>query len=387
MLHGLFLKSLSVFSAVATFGLGAPTATLTSGESQVFINWVAPTQPINGVDIEESKDAGNTWGTYLKMPPTSTHVRIQGLLDGKDYYFRVRWIWPDNSLGIPSKTLVAIPINIPTQPTGLVATASSSEVALQWDQTTQSSVIGYDIEQSTNGGNSWTVLTSNSGSPSSGYLINNLIAGTTYTYRIKALSFGGGQSDYSDAAVVKIASAPTGGFTLNYKITLGKITLTWDTPTDLPDIASYEVQVSGDGGLNWFKVVTTQGTINTAAVPYVIGGSTYQVIATSSLGATSNSAIQLIQTNALADPRTSPTLKAVVGTNPSPTPSSTSTSAPSTPSVPKSSRHVIIPIILGLITLGISGLIVIGVRSRDSRKRPRKRRKRKPVKNRKSRKP
>ena len=118
MLEGIFLRSLAAFSAAATAGLGAPVATSIPGESQVLINWVAPTDPINGIDIEESRDSGATWTSVSKLPPTSTHVRIQGLTDGKNYWFRVRWIWPDNSLGIPSTTLVAIPINNPTAPTG-----------------------------------------------------------------------------------------------------------------------------------------------------------------------------------------------------------------------------------------------------------------------------
>ena len=381
MVSAIFLKSLAAFSAAATLGLGAPVTTVMSGESQVLINWVAPTLPFNGVDVEQSADSGSTWTTYLKLPPTSTHVRIQGLVDGKNYYFRVRWIWPDNSLGIPSKTLVAIPINNPLQPSGLIGTASGSEVALNWDQTTQSSVSGYEIEQSTDGGTKWSVITANSGSPSAGYLVQGLIAGTTYTYRIKALAFGGGQSDYSDATVVKIAAAPTGGFALRYTINLSKITLTWDTPTDLPDVQSYAVNASGDGGANWFTIATTPGGVNTTKAPYVIGGSTYQVIATSSNGETSASAIELIQTNAISDPRTTSTLKPGDAGSPSAVP--TPTSAPTIPSAASASSTIpIIPIVIGAIVLGIGGAIVIGLRNRNAKKRPRKRSKpkRKPTK-------
>ena len=165
-------------------GLGAPQATAIPGESQVLINWAPPSGAINGILIEDSLDSGNTWTTVTKLPPNSTHIRVQGLTDGKNYWFRVRWIWPDNSFGIPSRTLVAIPINNPSQPTGLIATASGTQVALNWDQTTEKAVTGYDIEQSTDGGNTWTVVSANTGSSSSGYLIDNLTRGTTYTYRI-----------------------------------------------------------------------------------------------------------------------------------------------------------------------------------------------------------
>ena len=84
VLSGLFFKSLAIYAAAATTGLGAPTATAIPGESQVLINWVAPSQAINGVLIEESVDSGTTWTTVTKLPPTSTHLRVQGLTDGKN---------------------------------------------------------------------------------------------------------------------------------------------------------------------------------------------------------------------------------------------------------------------------------------------------------------
>jgi hypothetical protein len=391
MLPSLLLKVFATFVAATGTGLGAPIATLISGESQVLINWVAPSQPINGVDIEESVDSGVNWTTVTKLPPTSTHIRVQGLIDGKNYYFRVRWIWPDNSLGIPSTTMVGVPINNPTAPSGLIATASDTQVALNWDQTTQKSIIGYEVEQSTDGGSTWKVVTSSTGSSSSGYLINGLTPGTSYTFRIKALAFGGGQSDYSDLAIVKIPEPHTTGFALRYSIKLSKITLTWDTPTDLSDVQSYQVNASGDGGANWFTVASTPGGINTAVVPYVIGGSTYQVIATSSSGLTSNSNVELIQTNSIPDPRTtatfdpgaqsggSATQPPVDTPTPTPTPSDSATTSPV---ASKSSSLPIIPIAVALVVIGSGAWLIIGARNKGSKKRPKSRPKpkRKPAK-------
>ena len=373
-------------------GLGAPQATAIPGESQVLINWSPPSGAINGIQIEDSLDSGNTWTTVTKLPPNSTHIRVQGLTDGKNYWFRVRWIWPDNSLGIPSRTLVAIPINNPSQPTGLIATASGTQVALNWDQTTEKSVTGYDIEQSTDGGTTWTVVSANTGSSSSGYLIDNLTRGSTYTFRIRALAFGGGKSDYSEVASVKVGLTPTGGFALTYKITGTKINLTWETPQDIPDVTSYQVNASGDGGANWFTVATTQGGINTALVPYVIGGSTYQVIATSAAGETSASSIELVETNLLPDPVTTATFNpGATGESSSPAPSDSasptptptdSTSAP----VSKSSSLPIIPIAGALVLIALVSWLTIGMRNHDGKKgaRKRPRPKKKPAKKKKS---
>ena len=355
MFNGVLLKSATAFLAAATAGLGAPIATITPGDSQVLIKWQAPTDPINGIVIDESHDAGNTWSTVTKLPPTSTQIHVQGLTDGQNYWFRVRWIWPDNSLGIPTPIMNAIPLYYPAAPTGLTATASDSQIALVWDQDTNPLLTGYEIDQSVDGGNTWTVLSNNTGSASNSYLVGGLKTGQTYTFRIKALAFGNVQSDYSDTASATIATAPvTGGFALNYSISNSKVTLTWATPTDIPDVQSYQVNASGDGGLNWFAVANTEGGVNTAVVPYVIGGSTYQVIATSAEGLTSDSQIQLVETNAIPDPiSTDSSDSGGTATNPTsaatPTPSSTATT-PAT--APASSGLPIIPIAGGVAVIG-----------------------------------
>ncbi len=391
MFQGIVLTSLIGLATAATTGLGAPIATVVAGESQALINWVAPGQAINGIEIEESIDSGNNWVPVTKLPPTSTHLRVQNLTDGKNYWFRVRWIWPDNSFGIPSATLVAIPINNPSAPSGLVATASDTQVALSWDQVTDKSVIGYQIEQSTNGGTAWTVVDPDTGSSSSGYLINDLTPGTTYTYRIRALAFGGGQSEYSEAAVVKIGTSTPGGFSLNYTITSSKITLTWDTPQDLADVATYQVNASGDGGINWFTVATTQGGTNNAVVPYVIGGSAYQVIATSAAGLTSSSAIEIIQTNSLPDPTltstSSPGSGSSAGSTQIPNGNPSSAALPTAPTFSgKSASLPIIPIVGAVVAVGGGAWFLVGFRNRNnkgkSRKRPKPKRKRKSSKKR-----
>ena len=331
MLNGLILKMFAGFMAASSAGLGSPVPSATAGDSQVRISWAPPTQQVLGVEVDESLD-DTTWTIARKLPPNSTHVNIQSLTNGKNYWFRVRWIWLDTTLGIPSPTLVEIPINTPIAPTGLIATASTDQVGLSWDKDPNKSIVGYEIDQSMDGGNTWEVIKTNTGSSSNGFLANNLTAGKTYTYRIRAIGFAGVQSEYSNSAQAKVDIAPTGGYALRYTIQNAKVILAWDTPTDLSDVQSYDVNVSSDGGVNWFKVATLQGGINTAEVPYVIGGSTYQVVATSSGGQTSNSQIQLVENNVIPDsvqsPNNSPVANpAIPSATPTPSPSQISSSA------------------------------------------------------------
>ena len=334
MLNGIILKTVAGFFAATTAGLGSPVPTAIAGDSQVKISWAPPTQSIFGVEVEESLD-GTTWIATPKLPFNSTHVNIQNLTNGKSYWFRVRWIWLDNTLGIPSPPLVEIPIKNPNAPTGLIATPSADEVGLSWDKDPNKSIVGYQIDQSTDGGNTWRTIKTNTGSSSSGFLVNNLIAGKTYNYRIRAIGFAGVQSEYSASAEAIVATAPTGGYALKYAIKNSKVILTWDTPSDLSDVQTYDVNVSGDGGVNWYKVATLQGGINTAVVPYVIGGSAYQIIATSSGSQTSSSQVQLVQSNIIPDslqtPNSAPIpTSGVASPTPSPSPLSTLSASKST---------------------------------------------------------
>jgi len=349
VLNGIILKTVAGFLAATTASLGSPIPTAIAGDSQVKISWAppTPTQQIFGVEVEESLD-DSVWFAVAKLPPTSTRVSVQNLTNGKNYWFRVRWIWLDSSLGIPSPTLVAIPINIPVAPSGLVATPSADQVGLSWDKDPNKSIVGYEIDQSIDDGNTWRTIKANTGSPSNGFLVNNLAVGKTYTYRIRAIGFAGVQSEYSASADAKVAAAPTGGYALNYAIKNSKVTLTWDTPADLTDVQTYDVNVSGDGGINWYKVATVQGGTNTAIVPYVIGGSAYQIIATSSSDQTSSSQVQLVESNIVPDSLQTP--------DPAPDPNSTVASpsptlSPNPLSAASSSNSPTLGFLLGIVAV------------------------------------
>lgn len=377
MLKGLLVKGLVTLFMATSAGIGSPTPTAVPGESQVKISWPAATQPVFGVAVEESLDSGTTWSTALRLPPTSTHANIQNLTNGKSYWFRLRWIWIDGSLGIPSPTLVEIPVSSPGAPTGLVATAGTNQIGLSWDHDPNKSITGYEINQSIDGGNSWAVTEKNTGSVSSGFLVNNLKEGVTYTYRIRAIGFGGSESEFSDSAVAKIATVPVGGYALHFIIKDSKVVLTWDSPSDLPNVQSYDINVSGDGGVNWFKIVTTPGNVNSAVVPYVIGGSTYQVTATSLEGLTSLSQIELVQTNKIPIPDSSNLQTSPSGSKPRASIDATASPRPQTgqsgvASSLQSKKSNFILILAVIIAIALIGLIFLINRSRKPARPKRK---------------
>ena len=96
-----------------------------------------------------------------------------------------------------------------TAPTGLSAKAiSSNQVSLTWNASISNAKVNFRVERKTGSGGSYGVVAflDHTGS----YIDTNLIAGTQYYYRVKAVNFAG-ESDYSNEAD---ATPATGMFSM-----------------------------------------------------------------------------------------------------------------------------------------------------------------------------
>ena len=80
---------------------------------------------------------------------------------------------------------------VPDKPTGLEATESHGQVVLTWDDPGDDSITGYVILRRVrvnDTGGDFSVLVADTGSPAATYTDATVAAGTTYTYRIKAIN-------------------------------------------------------------------------------------------------------------------------------------------------------------------------------------------------------
>lgn len=98
----------------------------------------------------------------------------------------------------------------PSAPSGLTATAvSSSQINLNWvDNSNNES--NFSIERSTNGGSTWSVLTT-VGANATTFSNTGLTPNTTYHYRVRATNSGGnsGYSNIANATTQGVPIAPT----------------------------------------------------------------------------------------------------------------------------------------------------------------------------------
>ena len=187
-----------------------------SSASQINLIWTAPsdsgTSPITAYKIERSSDSGSTWSTIQSnTASTSTTYSDTGLAHSTTYTYRVSAI---NQVGTgqPSVTASATTFNVvPSPPIGLTAATQLLKINLSWNAPSDNGgtqITGYMVERSTDNGNTWSTIVSNTGSTGTTYSDKNVLPLTTYTYRVSAINNMGTGSP-SNTASASIASAPT----------------------------------------------------------------------------------------------------------------------------------------------------------------------------------
>lgn len=92
----------------------------------------------------------------------------------------------------------------PNAPTNVIAVGGNAQVTLTWDTSTWNGgvhpITGYAIQQSTDGGTTWTTTVSDTGTDDPLYIATGLNNGTAYKFRVAAVNKAG-LSDYSSASV------------------------------------------------------------------------------------------------------------------------------------------------------------------------------------------
>lgn len=135
----------------------------------------------------------------------------------------------------------------PAIPTGLVAIAGDEKVTLTWNANSESDLKGYNIYYKRSNGNWNSEFVA---SPDHSYIINDLINGTKYTFKIQAINDSGQTSDFSDTvnATPKAGStAPSTPTGLKAVAGDGQVTLEWDANSE-SDLKGYYIAYKSKGG-------------------------------------------------------------------------------------------------------------------------------------------
>ncbi len=253
---------------------GAPSAvTATAGDNETTISWGA-VAGATSYNVYRSTTPGGQ-GTKIAATTTTSYVDATAA-NGTTYYYQVT---ADNAAGEGSVSTQspgvtpAVPVAVPTAPTGMNATPGDAQVTINW--TAVAGARSYNVYRSTGSGS----LGAKVGSSSTTQYVDAAVSnGSTYYYAVTADNAAGEgvasaqTSGVTPAAPVSAPAAPTG---INVVAGNGQVTVSWSA---VPSATSYNVYRSTSAGTRGPKVgssATTSFDDATAA-----NGATYYYVVT-----------------------------------------------------------------------------------------------------------
>ena len=197
----------------------------------------------------------------------------------------------NSTVGLQIRNLYVTPLPAPpATPTALGATAVGGGVNLSWAAPAYdggSPVADYSIQYSSNGGTSWSTF-SHAASTSTSATVTGLSVGTSYVFRVAAVSSAGTGSYTAQSSSVVPATTPGVPASLAATAGNGQVSLSWIAPasTGGSPVTDYSIQYSSDGGTNWSTFGHTASTSTSASVTGLSVGTSYvfRVAAVNSAG-------------------------------------------------------------------------------------------------------
>jgi uncharacterized repeat protein (TIGR02543 family) len=229
-------------SSITGTGLGGSTT----------IEWTAPTSdggsPITDYVIEYSVAGSGTWTTFSDGTSNATSATITGLTAGNAYEFRVS---AKNLIGnsLPSFTSPVVE-TLSTAPTITSVTGASEKVTVAWNAPSHlgsGTLTDYEVTAYDASGNA-----AGSCKPASGQRtceVTGLDNGSSYTFKVAAITSVGTSAQSSASSVVVPAGVPSAPANVVAVTSGSNMTVTFDAPADNGGsaITSYVVTSSPAG--------------------------------------------------------------------------------------------------------------------------------------------
>ena len=260
----------SATTAPAVPDMPTRLSAVANGTSQIDLSWDAPADDggsdITGYRIEVS-DNGTAWRNLRSDTQSdATEYSHTGLNPGTTRHYRVSAINAAGT-GDPSDAASATTDpTIPDPPTDLAAAADGqTRIRLSWTAPAYDGgarVSAYRIEFSADSADTWTELSSSTGSSRTAFTHTGLEAGTTRHYRVAAINVAGAGAPSNVAHATTDATVPdppTGlAATANG---ISRIDLAWTAPNEDGGAAvtAYRIEVSTTRGATWTTLVTNTG--------------------------------------------------------------------------------------------------------------------------------
>ncbi len=279
------LESSNSNQSSATAGNVAPAAPTgliaTTGSEQISLDWSDNAETdLSGYNVYRSQVSGGPYSKINGSLVLSSSYTNTGLYGGGTYYYVVTAVDTGVLESSYSNQSGATATNAaPAAPTGLIATAGSENISLDWNDNAETDIGGYNVYRSSTDGGPYTKL-NGSLVASSSYINTGIYGGGTYYYVVTAVDTGSlesSNSNQSSATATNAApAAPTG---LTATPGSENISLDWNNNTE-PDLNGYNVYRSLVSGGPYSKINGSLVTSSNYTDTGLTGNVTYYYVIT-----------------------------------------------------------------------------------------------------------
>ena len=263
-----------------------------------YVSWSSPLDlgggTLQGYIVDWSVDGGDTWVGSLRTSASMRYAYPAGLQGGVQHIIRVRALNQYGTSPDVTATVTPIALTPPSEPRSPRVSVGYNSAQLYWSSpvsTGGSSVIGYFVEHSTDGGQTWTRSAMVPVSRRN-LSLTGLQGGQVQQFRVLAVNaIGVGAPSLALTATPLAPTVASEPRSLSGFVSGTTGYLYWSSPrsTGGAVVTGYNVEVSTDGGASWARSVTT--TSRFVRVSNLVGGSRYlfRVKAVNSVGESASS--------------------------------------------------------------------------------------------------
>ncbi|NBO08380.1 MAG: hypothetical protein EBV30_03340 [Actinobacteria bacterium] len=269
-------------SVVTAQALSAPSPvgvlTLIPLDSALRVDWSDSSTTTTSYRVEWALASNaSLWTAVSPSVPkpvsgSAVTTTISGLTNGIAYMVRVSG---ENSAGIGASSIGAGTPRAPAAaPANFQVLNDNGDAVLSWTASASGGapIVGYRIETATAG--TWSVAVANTNSSATNYRVTGLAIGTTYSFRVTAItsdSYGSLVGSTSAEVSLTSVAAPTSATSITVTPKNGAVDLAWTT---VADALAYRVEYSTNG-VTWTNLYASTQLTSISNISGLTNGVNY----------------------------------------------------------------------------------------------------------------